>query len=101
MNSRPLSSWDQNNPPLWWTANNKIKHHRDTEYKKASFKNAFNSLSGLYLITLYYYKNIVSVQNNHNVSWPDTTNYLVPEARLLKLQQEYYTTAVRAYPPEW
>ena len=55
-----LTPWDEwNNPkgvPFWWTAYNKIKHHRDSEYHQAALKNALNSVAGLFVMVLYLYK---------------------------------------------
>jgi len=53
----PWSSWNvPNNPPKWWTAYNKIKHHRDAEYDQANLKNALNAVGGLFVMVLYLYK---------------------------------------------
>ncbi|MGA9755633.1 MAG: hypothetical protein WBV23_10875 [Desulfobaccales bacterium] len=53
----PWSNWNvPNNPPDWWTAYNKIKHHRDAEYHQANLKNALNAVSGLFIMVLYLYK---------------------------------------------
>jgi len=55
-----LMPWDEwNNPsgvPFWWTAYNKTKHKRDSEYDKANLKNALNSVAGLFVMVLYLYK---------------------------------------------
>lgn len=101
MNSQPYSSWTHDTPPLWWTANNKIKHHRDFEFSKATLKNAFNSVAGLLVITVHFYKDMISKKNNTEVSFVEATNFLIPETRLFKLRDDYYTHQVRAYPPEW
>ena len=50
---KPWDSW--NNPggvPTWWTAYNKIKHHRDTEYYRASLKNVLDAVAGLFVVCL-------------------------------------------------
>lgn len=53
----PWSNWNvQNSPPDWWTAYNKIKHHRDAEYDRANLKNALNAVGGLFIMVLYLYK---------------------------------------------
>jgi hypothetical protein len=57
MTSKPWSNWNNlNEHPLWWTANNKIKHQRTEHFEKANLKNAFNAVGGLLITTLYYYK---------------------------------------------
>jgi len=57
LNLTPWSNWNQNSGvPLWWTEYNKVKHHRDTDFDKANLKNVLNVVSGLFVITLYFYK---------------------------------------------
>jgi hypothetical protein len=55
-----LQPWDnwraERGIPDWWTAYNKIKHHRDSEYHQASLKNALNAVAGLFVMVLYLYK---------------------------------------------
>lgn len=55
-----LHPWDEwSNPdgvPLWWTAYNKTKHHRHTDFQLANLKNALNAVAGLFVVILYLYK---------------------------------------------
>ena len=55
-----LTPWDEwtkpDGVPFWWTAYNKIKHHRDSEYHRAALKNALNSVAGLFVMVLYLYR---------------------------------------------
>ncbi len=55
-----LKPWDEwtkaDGVPLWWTAYNKVKHHRDAEYEEANLKNALNAVSGLFVMVLHLYK---------------------------------------------
>jgi hypothetical protein len=75
----PWSNWhSSNNPPDWWTAYNKIKHHRDTEYHQANLKNALNSLGGLFVMVLYLYKD-KAISGN-----------LAPPPKLLNVGQKQY-----------
>ena len=54
---KPWVNWRRpNNPPYWWTAYNKTKHHRHTEYHRACLKNVLNAVSGLFVVCLYLYK---------------------------------------------
>jgi hypothetical protein len=41
---KPWISWTREAPPLWWTAYNKVKHHRDTRFKDANLGNALNTV---------------------------------------------------------
>ena len=52
----PWIDWTANNPPLWWTACNKVKHHRITEYKRANLKHALNSVGALFIANLYFHR---------------------------------------------
>lgn len=54
---KPWSNWnDPNSVPFWWTAYNKIKHERHTEYHRANLKNVLNAIAGLFVACLYLYK---------------------------------------------
>lgn len=56
MTFRPFANWStENKPPNWWTANNKIKHHRNEHFKKANLKNVLNSAAGLITLLILYY----------------------------------------------
>jgi hypothetical protein len=56
MTFKPFSNWSTvNTPPTWWTANNKIKHHRNLHFKKATLKNVLNSAAGLITLLILYY----------------------------------------------
>ena len=54
---KPWVNWRRpNNPPYWWTAYNKTKHQRHTEYHRACLKNVLNAVSGLFVVCLYLYR---------------------------------------------
>jgi len=54
---KPWVNWRRpNNPPYWWTAYNKTKHHRHDEYHRACLKNVLNAVAGLFVVCLYLYK---------------------------------------------
>lgn len=62
----PWKNWTSDNAPVWWTDNNKVKHHRTEIYRKtntgvetinytrANLKNVMSSLAALYIIEEYY-----------------------------------------------
>jgi hypothetical protein len=53
----PWDEWKQpEGVPFWWTAYNKIKHQRDSEYYRATLKNALNCAAALFVMVLYLYK---------------------------------------------
>jgi hypothetical protein len=50
----PWERWrNPNKPPLWWTAYNKVKHQRNTQFHQANLKHTLNSVAGLFVIVLY------------------------------------------------
>jgi hypothetical protein len=53
---KPWTDWAANQPPLWWTACNKVKHHRDAEYKRANLKHTLNSIGALFIVNLYFHR---------------------------------------------
>jgi hypothetical protein len=77
-----LTPWDEwNKPdgvPFWWTAYNKIKHHRDSEYHRAALKNALNSVAGLFVMVLYLYKDKAR------------QGELLPSPQLLRVDDSHY-----------
>jgi len=52
----PWDNWKRNTVPLWWTAYNNVKHHRDTEFQGANLKNVLNAVAGLFVVILHLYK---------------------------------------------
>lgn len=58
----PWHEWSRpNGVPSWWTAYNKIKHSRHTEYQRANLKNVLNAVAGLFVACLYLYKDKASL----------------------------------------
>lgn len=53
----PWSNWSGvTGVPDWWTAYNKVKHHRNTDYHSGNLKNCLNAVAGLFVVILYFYK---------------------------------------------
>ncbi len=53
----PWSNWSEpTGVPDWWTAYNKVKHHRNTDYHKGNLKNCLNAAAGLFVLILYFYR---------------------------------------------
>ncbi len=81
-----LKPWDEwrnaDGTPLWWTAYNKIKHHRDSEYDKANLKNALNAVAGLYVVVLYLYKDKAE------------SGGLLPSPQLLRVDEKHVNALI-------
>jgi len=77
-----LTPWDEwknlQGIPFWWSAYNKIKHNRDTEYHQASLKNALNAVAGLFIMVLYLYKDKAEQGDLH------------PSLQLLRVDNSHY-----------
>jgi len=56
LNFTPWDSWVSDKNPDWWQLYNNIKHQRHDFYKEANLKNALFSVSGLFCLVLYYYR---------------------------------------------
>lgn len=56
----PWSNWaTPKTPPKWWSATNKVKHHRSSHFHQATLGNLLDAMGGLLvLLTLYYRKEV-------------------------------------------
>lgn len=102
MSSKPWSEWkNKEKHPIWWTANNKIKHRRTDFFERANFKNTFNAIGGLLITTLYYYKKKTEKENKTEMDWMELTGMLIPKTSLFKLDDNYYYGEVVMGKSEW
>lgn len=53
---KPFAEWSSSSAPSWWSANNKIKHKRDSFFHLANLGNCLNAIAALFW---------VNVQVNH------------------------------------
>ena len=77
----PWDKWKNDKSPDWWSDHNAVKHQRDINFKKACLINTLNSISGLFCLLLYYYKdeaengalipnpNLFSISNEFRGGW--------------------------------
>lgn len=57
----PWSSWEiAQTPPTWWTATNRVKHHRSEHFGEATLINLLNAMSGLLVLITLLYKNRIN-----------------------------------------
>lgn len=56
---RPWSNWAREardgQVPDWWTANNKVKHHRSQQFDQANLRHTLNAVAGLYIAVMHLY----------------------------------------------
>jgi len=90
MSSQPWINWRGEENPLWWRANNKIKHQRTDHFKKANLKNAFNALGALLIVNLYFYKLETENETGESQNWRKITSDLNSRDSFMKLKDEYY-----------
>lgn len=57
----PFSDWEKSITPKWWKKYNGVKHNRDINFRDANLGNVLNSFAGLYLLNLYYYHELRSI----------------------------------------
>lgn len=53
---QPWVNWTADQPPIWWSDHNKVKHHRDTHFERATLKNCLNAVGGLFVAVLHLYE---------------------------------------------
>jgi hypothetical protein len=51
----PWEQWGKNANPIWWSAYNNVKHHRNTHFSEANLKNALDVVGGLFILLLLFY----------------------------------------------
>lgn len=49
---KPFEGWTESEPPTWWTGYNKVKHHRNTDYKLANLGHCLNAGAALAILLL-------------------------------------------------
>jgi hypothetical protein len=94
MRSQPWINWQGDENPIWWVANNKIKHQRTDHFKKANLKNAFNALGALLIVNIYFHRLEKEKEIGDKVSWKDITNDLNCNDSFFKLKDDYYRGAL-------
>jgi hypothetical protein len=70
----PFSSWESNSTPNWWSANNKVKHHRNQHYSQACLKNVMEAISGLLVLDIFLLKDA-----KNNILLDPDPKYFKPE----------------------
>ena len=67
---RPFEGWDATDKmstPKWWSAYTSCKHGRVENFQEANLKNVVNALAGLYILELYYVREIGTRRNERDV----------------------------------
>jgi hypothetical protein len=90
MDGIPWTDWSKNEVPIWWTANNRIKHQRTNHFEKANLKNAFNAVGALLITNLYYYKTEFEKEVDYEMPWKSITIKLHSVNPFIRLKDEYY-----------
>jgi hypothetical protein len=90
MTFEPWINWNNDTNPDWWRFHNKVKHERHNFFREANLKNTLNSMGGLLIAMIYYYKLAFSKESGSDISFRDTTFQLQPESSLMKIDADYY-----------
>lgn len=69
-------------PPSWWSVYNKVKHNRMSmnqankveNYKLANQENVMNAIAGLYLLEMYFYKDLAIAESSEIPNFPYPTS---------------------------
>ena len=89
----PWVEWDKNSTsnPIWWRSYNKVKHHRDSDFKKANLKNVLNAMAGLALANLYLQRRYTRFPPNSLGHMSRVALSLSPESSLIQFNPDYYS----------
>ena len=102
MHSQPWINWNEDdNNPLWWKANNSIKHDRLNYFNNATLKNAYNSVGGLLICVNYLYKLQKEQSIGSSQSWTEITSTLQPFSSLFQMEEDYYHRPGQWTTNEW
>lgn len=100
---KPWVRWARKEVPLWWTAYNKVKHHRHTHYYEGNLKHTLNAIAGLFSLLLFFYRieahegrllpnpslfQITSPFEIDRLHWSHATTYRLPETTSLAVVRE-------------
>lgn len=95
MRSMPFYGWARNRPPEWWTANNKVKHHRSTHFDRATLKNTYNAIAALEISIIHLYQ-VELAEQGRDSDWSNVTDLLDPRPRLFLPKNGYYEENISA-----
>jgi Cellulose binding domain. len=71
----PYEGWTNGHPPAWWTANNEVKHARDTNFNSASLVNVIDAVGALLLVNICSH---VIIRGERNLKPRRDTRLFVP-----------------------
>ena len=80
---------------MWWTANNKVKHHRSTHFDRATLKNTYNALAALEVSIIHLYQIELS-ELGRDSNWVNVTQLLNPRPKLFIPTNGYYQDSIDA-----
>ena len=86
----PWDNWKDGKNPKWWGSYNNVKHHRNESYSEANLVNAINATGALLITVAYFYKISFSQEINEDVNFIETTEHLIPESSLIRLDPRHY-----------
>jgi hypothetical protein len=71
---QPFKAWATSQPPLsWYSSYNKVKHNRNTEFKKANLENVCSAVSGLFALLAHI--DVITMNQHGMVSKPCMNTY--------------------------
>lgn len=87
---RPWFAWRGNHNPKWWRSYNKVKHQRNSAYKKANLENTLKAVSALLIIVTYYCKKIYEDNTGETKTMKNTIYGLNLGRKIISLNADYY-----------
>jgi hypothetical protein len=87
---KPWDAWLGTNNPNWWRSYNNVKHQRNNHFREANLQNTVNSIGGLLITVIYYYKYSFTKEAGNDISFKETTLQLEPESTFIRINADYY-----------
>lgn len=53
---RPWENWKGDTSPQWWSEHQKVKHQRDTNYRKGNLHNTVNAVAALFVLAIVHFR---------------------------------------------
>jgi hypothetical protein len=62
----PWEEWSKDENPGWWNAYNAVKHERDKEFNRATLRASLESISGLLIGLMYWFRETRTRIDSHH-----------------------------------
>jgi len=88
---KPWTNWTKAKNPFWWQSYNNVKHQRNNHFEEANLKNVLNSMGGLLITVIYFYKlKFSQIDPITFQRYGEVISILEPQSEFMRLTEDYY-----------